>query len=413
MQYFLNSPCQLISLGDYSLQILILSFYYSPDLSAGSFRTGALVNALLKQLPDHINIEVITTLPNRYHSFSSEAPEYESSDRLTIHRIQLPPHKSGMLDQAKAFLSFAKKALGLVKHKEYQLVYGTSSRLMTAALSAYIAKNKKVPLYLDIRDIFVDTINDVLSKKLAIFVVPIFKCVEKWTINKAQHVNLVSEGFRQYFVDSYPHQSFSYFTNGIDEEFIGLNDLQRPQKSDTNKKIILYAGNIGEGQGLHKILPDLAPMLNEKFTLRIIGDGGCKPQLQKAISDRNINNIELLEPVDRKTLIQEYQQADILFLHLNNYPAFEKVLPSKVFEYAALSKPILAGVPGYSATFIHKNIDNAAVFPPCNAQNAVEAIASLKLEDINRKAFIEKYSRSNIMQNMAKNIIDSYRNVFQ
>ena len=46
----------------------------------------------------------------------------------------------------------------------------------------------------------------------------------------------------------------------------------------------------------------------------------------------------------------------ILFIHLNAYPAFEKVLPSKIFEYAATGKPILAGVSGYSADFIRNNL---------------------------------------------------------
>ena len=43
-------------------------------------------------------------------------------------------------------------------------------------------------------------------------------------------------------------------------------------------------------------------------------------------------------------LLNYYNQANILFLHLNSIKAFEKVLPSKIFEYAASNKPILAGV---------------------------------------------------------------------
>ncbi len=388
------------------MKILILSFYYSPDLSAGSFRTSALVNALLNQLPNDVEIEVITTLPNRYHSFTSEALEYEVSDRLTINRIHLPDHKSGMIDQAKAFLCFAMKVLKLVKYKQYRLIYGTSSRLMTAALSAYVAEKKQVPLYLDIRDIFVDTIKDVLPKKMAIFIKPIFSVVEKWAINKAQHVNLVSEGFHDYFVSRYPQQNFSYFTNGIDEEFIDANTTRKIEKN--SHKTILYAGNIGEGQGLHKILPQLALMLQKTVRFRIIGDGGCKQQLLHTLAEQGIDNVELLEPMNRKALIAEYKQADILFLHLNDYPAFYKVLPSKVFEYAALGKPILAGVPGYSAQFIQTEVGNAAVFEPCNASHALQAIASLSMSNVSRKEFIEKFSRTNIMRNMAQHMMSFF-----
>ena len=81
------------------MKVLVLSFYYEPDLCAGSFRTTALVKELSKR-PD-VQIEVISTLPNRYSSFSVEAAEREVSGSVTINRVALPSHNSGMFDQAK------------------------------------------------------------------------------------------------------------------------------------------------------------------------------------------------------------------------------------------------------------------------------------------------------------------------
>ena len=112
------------------MNILFLSFYYQPDLSAGSFRNTALVKALLAQLPKDSRVDVITTLPNRYSTFSATALEYEEADGVRIHRIALPSHQSGMLDQSKAFLSFSRQASRLTAGKEYDLVYASSSRLM-------------------------------------------------------------------------------------------------------------------------------------------------------------------------------------------------------------------------------------------------------------------------------------------
>ena len=122
----------------------MLSFYYQPDLCAGSFRCTALVEQL-KQQKD-VKLEVITTLPNRYASFSAQAPEYEVTDGVEIHRIALPSHKSGMLDQIKAFTTFDRQALKLTRDKDYDLVFATSSRLFTAFLGARIASSKKLPL---------------------------------------------------------------------------------------------------------------------------------------------------------------------------------------------------------------------------------------------------------------------------
>jgi hypothetical protein len=96
----------------------------------------------------------------------------------------------------------------------------------------------------------------------------------------------------------------------------------------------------------------------------------------------------------------------VLFLHLNDYPAFRKVLPSKIFEYAALGKPIWAGVAGYAAEFLHQEVSNCAVFHPGNDDEAVSSLDKLHLCDKPREEFIKKFSRSNIMSAMAEDIIE-------
>lgn len=386
------------------MRILFLSFYYYPDLSAGSFRNTALVAALKDQLPAGSHIDVITTLPSRYASFSVDAPQYEKVDGLTIQRIALPGHKSGMVDQSRAFMTFAREVMRLTRSNEYDLIYASSSRLMTAVLGALIARKKKLPLYLDIRDIFVDTIKDVLSRKLVWALKPLFSAVEKWAVKRAQKVNLVSGGFREYFASRYPGKGFSYFTNGIDQEFIAA----QPEASDyvtSDLPEVVYAGNFGEGQGLHLIIPQLAKHFDGRLKFKLLGDGGRKPQLETALQAQNVTNVELLAPVSRIELIEVYQQADVLFLHLNDYDAFLKVLPSKIFEYAAVGKPIWAGVSGFAAEFLHEHVDNAAVFHPCNVQQAIEAFERLELKTQPRKAFVETFSRESIMQEMAADIL--------
>lgn len=362
------------------------------------------MNALLEQLPNNAHIEVITTLPNRYNSFTSEAPEFETHPRLNVNRISLPVHKSGMIDQSKAFIGFVKGVLPLSKGKEYDLIFATSSRLMTAALGAYVSKKMGKPLYLDIRDIFVDTIKDVLPKKLSWFLKPAFSLLEKWTIRAASKVNLVSAGFLPYFNVRYPGQKFVSFTNGIDDEFIETqpgNCIQHQSKILN----VVYAGNMGEGQGLHLIIPGLAQKFAGRLQFKLIGDGGRKKKLVSAVESIGCNNVEILTPVKRAELIKIYQSADILFLHLNDYDAFKKVLPSKLFEYGALGKPIWAGVAGHAADFIKENITNAVVFAPCNLNEAVKSFDSLEMVTEPRSDFVDRFARVNIMQKMAENVI--------
>lgn len=389
------------------MKLLFVSFYYAPDLSAGSFRATALVSALLASRPD-LEIEVITTQPNRYEGFGERLPEVEETERLTVRRIQMPSHQSGMLDQARAFAVFAREMERLTRNHAYDLIFATSSRLMTAAMASRLSRRLDVPLYLDIRDIFVDTIKDILPSHVAMVTKPIFDLLERWTMSRAGHINLVSGGFEAYFAGRYPGKSVSYFTNGVDEDFIRHNFTgNAPDRARTVR--VLYAGNIGEGQGLQSIIPELAQRMQGRCQFRILGGGGRRAALEAALDALAVANVTLLPPVAREQLIAEYQEADVLFLHLNDYEAFEKVLPSKLFEYAATGKPIWAGIGGYSAKFAQEEIENVTLFPPCDAEGAEAAFARLNLGMTDRSPFVSKYARSAIMARMAQHILSFAR----
>jgi hypothetical protein len=391
------------------LNILVFSFYFSPDLCAGAFRAEALVRALSDRFPS-AKITILTTKPNRYQSFILEALEEESDGNKRIIRFPLPAHKSGMLDQSKAFISYYLACIRATKAKKYDLVIGTSSRLMTAVLAAKVAISMRACLYLDIRDLFVDTIGDVLPKYFANLAKPFFSMMESYAFNAANHINLVSRGFEAYIKQRYPKQKLSFFTNGIDSDFrmpmVGKESGLSVKKSDFIT--VLYAGNVGDGQGLHLIVPLLARELEDKVRFRIIGDGGRLIELKAALDSFGVKNVQLVSPMPRYELLREYAEADVLFLHLNDYDAFRKVLPSKIFEYGASGKPIWAGVSGYASDFICREIDNSAVFTPCDWVGGLAAFQKLTLATIARPDFVSKFDRIDVMSQMAGDIQDVY-----
>ncbi|WP_439518285.1 glycosyltransferase family 4 protein [Hydrogenophaga sp.] len=387
------------------MHVLLLSFYFPPDLSAGSFRMEALVTALQERLGPDSRITVITTRPNRYGSFEALAPAKQIQGGLTVHRIDLPPHQSGMRDQARAFATFAWEARRLVKLERPDAVVATTSRLMTGVLGAWAARNRRAPLYLDIRDIFVDTIGDVLPRRATWLLKPLFSAVEQWAVRSATRVNLVSPGFLPYFQPRYPERSFSVLSNGVDDAFLENRPVPHAQEHKATGPVhVLYAGNLGEGQGLHHILPALARQLGDEVRFTVVGDGGRRVQLQEALAALPRPTVTMLAPVKRAELITLYDQADVLFVHLNDLPAFEKVLPSKLFEYAATGKPIWAGLAGFPAQFTQREIENAAVFNPCDAAGAVAAFRTLRLQTCDRSDFVDKYRRTHIMNRMADDI---------
>lgn len=390
------------------MRILVLSFYYRPDLSAGSFRTTALVAALRDRMPPGSHVDVVTTLPNRYRSFSAEAPPVEEEPGVSIRRFALGRHESGMVDQSVAFAAFARQVLAAVASSTYDIVFATSSRLMTAVLGAWVARRTGARLYLDIRDIFADTIKDLLSGPAATMVSRVASSLERYALHRADKVNLVSPGFLGYFQARYPQQRFSCITNGIDDEFIFAGPTERrlsPRQGGPETLGVVYAGNIGEGQGLRQIVPPLARVLGGRVRFTIIGDGGRRRELEAAIAVAGVTNAVVLPPVGRDQLIAAYRASDVLFLHLNDYPAFDRVLPSKLFEYAAMGKPVWAGVAGFAAEFVASEITNAAIFRPCDVEGAVQALGELIIEDAPRPAFIARYGRAALSARLAEDVL--------
>ncbi|WP_299107769.1 glycosyltransferase family 4 protein [uncultured Tenacibaculum sp.] len=386
------------------MKILFLTFYYEPDLCAGSFRNTSLLKELVKHLKQEDTIDVVTTHPNRYDSFKMEAKDKEKvRDGIFVNRIKIPEHGSGILGQIKSFKKFYFEALELTKNKEYDLVYASSSRLFTAFLGARIVRKKKAKLYLDIRDIFRETITDLYkSKVLNLGLNLILKPIENYTFGRAEHINLVSKGFESYFT-KYTKAKYTFFTNGIDELFLSLKKKDTFSRND--KKTIVYGGNIGEGQGLDLIIPQIAMKLSDTHRFLIIGDGGAKNKLEDQLKINKINNVDLLPPVTRDRLIDYYQNADFLFLHLNKHKAFERVLPSKLFEYGTFDKPIIAGVDGYAKVFLKENMSNLILFEPTNSDELYEKIKKYSYVNIDRLDFKEKFSRLEINKKMANSII--------
>jgi glycosyltransferase involved in cell wall biosynthesis len=323
-----------------------------------------------------------------------------------VRRFRLPEHKGGFASQSRAFASYARAVLAHVRSRSYDAVFATSSRLMTAVLGARVARSRGVPLYLDLRDIFVDTIGDVLKGRSAAVVKPLFKPLEAYAVSRAATVNLVSRGFADYFQSRYPDRRYTFFTNGIDPEFVAAAPTAPGPEATPGRPVrVVYAGNMGDGQGLHTIIPALATRMAGRAEFLVIGDGGRRADLERAVAAQGCTNVTLLPPMPRNDLMRAYADADVLFLHLNDYEAFTKVLPSKIFEYAALGKPVWAGVRGYAATFLREEVSNSAVFHPCDAAEGEKAFGTLHLRTAPRPEFLHRFDRTTISRAMAEDIV--------
>jgi len=384
-------------------RILLISYYFPPDLAAGSFRAEALLNALVERAGSGVELQLIAASPSRYSSFLIEAAGAERYRGVQIRRINVPVLGASLLAQSLRHLLFSLRLLLLLRGSRYDIVVASSSRLMTAAVGGMIARLVGAHLYLDIRDIFTETLSELYPSQLFSPLHRLLRYVERKTLSSAYYVNFVSKGFWPYFKELSLSASTSFHTNGIDNAFLAANWSETPVEKTIPE--VLYAGNIGEGQGLHRLLPALAESNADRFRFAVIGDGGKLHLLREECERRGLSNVIFLPPMSRLELIERYKQADVLFLHLNDLLAFQRVLPSKLFEYAATGKPILAGVSGHARQFIERNIPGVELFPPCDVLAAKKALASIELSSVDRSEFCRLFSRSHIMDKMAKEIL--------
>jgi len=392
------------------LKIVLFTFYYPPDISAGSFRMIALAESLIKKLNNNDELHIITTHPSRYKSHKVIAKDIEINDKIIIHRIKVPNHYNSMFSQAYMYIIYAFSAYKVSKKINPIFIIGSTSRLMTGLLAGFSSWRLGCKYFIDLRDIFSETISDLFlrrSKILGSIFKIMFTFLEKKLLKNASGVNVVSEDFSDYFKkESIDVSNWSFYPNGVDKEF--LNSSLSNKTNYKNVKSILYVGNIGSGQGLKTILPAVAKKIGNSYQFLLIGDGRERASLEENIKNNNIDNIKILSPVLRKNLIKHYHDADILFLHLNNLPAFQRVLPSKIFEYIAMGKPIIAGLSGYSANFILENTEYVSVFYPGNVDQCVNSIKKIESLEINKDQiaiFNKKYDRQKIMNEMADHIL--------
>lgn len=392
------------------MKFCFFTFYYSPDLSAGSFRSMSLVENLIDQMDSKSSLVVITTAPNRYKSYNVKTEFLTIKSNLKIYRIRLPQHSGSMFSQAFSFSIYFFKAIRICYKEKPDYLIGTSGRLMTAILTWLTSVLIRKPYAIDLRDIFSEAISNIFEKKnrfIGKFFFRFFSYIDKKVLTNANYVNLVSKGFSKYFEEKgFDTSKWHFYPNGIDEIFLGKNiSTSNPHKCKFN---ILYAGNIGYAQSLHNIVPDVARKMGERYRFIIIGDGSARQKLIASLKRLKIKNVTIINPVNRQKLIKYYREANILFLHLDDIPAFKRVLPSKIFEYGAMGKPIVAGIQGYSSKFLKKHIPYSLVFEPGDVDHCVETIIKSTNKTVKKSEvdhFINNFSRNTIMKSFAADLL--------
>ncbi len=166
--------------------------------------------------------------------------------------------------------------------------------------------------------------------------------LEQKVLKNANHVIVVGDTMKQNYI-KYNINTHT-ITNGYDNF-----------KSTTNKVIdtkfsLLHIGMLNADRN-HKILWQALAELcneNEKFTtdleIKLIGKV-CNEAIDD-ISKYNLNNnLNKIDYIEHKKVIQFQESAQVLLLLINNVPSAKGILTGKIFEYLQAKRPILAIAP--------------------------------------------------------------------
>ena len=176
-----------------------------------------------------------------------------------------------------------------------------------------------------------------------------------------------------------------------------IDDLERGETRARMRAV--YVGDIGSSRGMERMLT----LLNEIPNLSLDLVGPCKEQdrLMRLIQDNKLQDRVIWH--DRLAYSESWKVADrcsVGLCLLESTPAYEKAIPSKVWEYWALGLPVVVSELYELSTLVRK-VDAGFVL---DVSKSFENLGSglLMMKDFMNQANGEKYSSNKSLENRNK-----------
>ena len=198
--------------------------------------------------------------------------------------------------------------------------------------------------------------------------------------------------------------------SGVSVELYNSNDKRNFIRSHydigDDDIVLFFMGWIYRFSGLKEVCIQLAKINNPVIKLLIVGEGDDYEELKKIQSKYDLKKqIILTGQKPLKEIPSLLSAADICLLPAYNNETMRDIIPGKIYEYMAASKPIIStALPGMINKF---GMDNGIIFvnrPEDVIEKAIEIIKDGSYKNIGSKSreYIEKYSWNNIANTFEK-----------
>lgn len=162
--------------------------------------------------------------------------------------------------------------------------------------------------------------------------------------------------------------------NGVDLERV---PVAPPRDRTAGELHVLYLGNLGESQGLERLVEAAARLhaTHPGVHVRIVGDGTRRAALE-ALNAELEAGVEFVPPVSGAALTEQYAWADTLMVSLRpDWPSFEHTIPSKTYEVLATGRHVTGQLSGEAALMLERS--GAADVVGAGVEDLVAHLAAL------------------------------------
>ena len=275
---------------------------------------------------------------------------------------------SGALGRLLAFGSFVVTAfLDGLRIPAVSLIWGTSPPLSQALTAWALARLKRIPWLLEVRDLwpaFAVQVGVLRNRTL----IGLARGLERFLYHRADRIVLNSPGFISHLVDAGAEPSkLAFVPNGVDTQLFDPGaqggELRR-QAGLEGKFIALYAGAHGMANDLGQLLA-AADLLRDdpRFALVLVGDGREKVALQGKSRAMGLTNVTFLPAIEKAGVPGLLADADCGLVVLKPIPLFTTTYPNKMFDYMAAAKPVVLAIDGVARRLVEE-ADAGVCIPP-------------------------------------------------
>ena len=362
-----------------NLNVLLVTQYFPPDLGGVATRTSNLVKGLAL---NGCNVTVITGFPHYPHGriperYRSVPIKVEWMGQIKVIRTFMPPIKSqGFFKRLLLMCSFAFSALfALPWTGKTDIVWGGSW-----VPGILYSKVKGAPLVLDVCDLTVEDLSMLKMLEVDSLFLKIASNIYRVFYVKGDAVAPISKGYVETIKKKYcvKENKIHVVEVGVDATEFKNYNLNGKMQSQSFR--VIYAGVLGVGYDFEQIF-EASKILDKKgikveFILH--GSGECLEPIRTRLRELNLTNVKLSDKLlgSRKEVAQFLSGADALILPLKDYGGPYPGIPSKLYEYQAVGKPIICCAEGEPAKYISKS-NSGIVVQPEDSEGLAEAVIYL------------------------------------